>query len=518
LNSREIVRRLQGYVGGRPQRRGENLSLWLAEDQEILVVVFVRIGGEARPWGIAYGTPSAPPTILSVTEGRDRDTVAEMMATFAPVILNHVQHPRTTGRRPLGHEDLSPLRQLWLPGGTHLSMLHHLAYAYTFTRFGGDNQENLHALGRACGWLFREANRPGEQHVVVASAALRSTFSFPSEDMRQGHLGYLLAWLSSTDGYEAGLAKASDAERESVATTLNPHVERNEIEPALEAWKKAQTAGSERSSSAAAARIESILERELGRRFELTVETIARLRSDGRRLNAGMTDLVDEALKQQWGSYLNTELRLQDGLPTYIPAVETDRNPAAAAAGYQAHMAAAENLSSLLIHDDEELLAEAIADGNAFHGTIVDVNDAGEGRKRVPIWTVRESSGNALRLRTGSRVCVVGLPRRTAQVKEIHGDEDGSRRIELEILNLKLAVKGAVGRDSWPPVDSLWVGQELDFVDAPAADISIRKSFRSWKKDVPGAWLTHARPGGQKAQPAAEVDLDDQNAVLVETK
>jgi hypothetical protein len=55
---------------------------------------------------------------------------------------------------------IGALRQLWLPNPTHLEMLHHLAYAYTFTKWGGAMRATLNALGRACGWLFREAQRP----------------------------------------------------------------------------------------------------------------------------------------------------------------------------------------------------------------------------------------------------------------------------------------------------------------------------------------------------------------------
>lgn len=57
-----------------------------------------------------------------------------------------------------------------MPNPTHLEMLHNLAYAYTFTRFGDPSRvELLNRLGRAAGWLFREAQRPG-QIVRVSSA------------------------------------------------------------------------------------------------------------------------------------------------------------------------------------------------------------------------------------------------------------------------------------------------------------------------------------------------------------
>ena len=92
------------------------------------------MGGESTPWGIAFGHPGKRPEVLTVPEPRTRDYVADMMAKFAPALLDHVLHPKfnaagriegTGGRRP----EL-PLRQVWLPNRSHLEMLHCVAYSY----------------------------------------------------------------------------------------------------------------------------------------------------------------------------------------------------------------------------------------------------------------------------------------------------------------------------------------------------------------------------------------------------
>ena len=181
------------------------------------------------------------PTILTVPEGRNRTLVADMAAEFAPALLRHFRHPDSDSGSPTGPKQIGPLRQLWLPNGTHLDMLHFIAYAYTFTRVGDrDRAKTLNKLGRAAGWLFREAQRPGQQTVMVASEALQAGYTFPAEDVRQAHLGFLLAWLETKGGREARLRAAQEAEQMAVATSLDPPVERDALQPAVDAWNEAQ--------------------------------------------------------------------------------------------------------------------------------------------------------------------------------------------------------------------------------------------------------------------------------------
>ena len=62
MNTREIVQRLRAYHGGGPLPRGETLRIHVADDHDILILAFLRMGGESRPWGIAYGHPNESPT------------------------------------------------------------------------------------------------------------------------------------------------------------------------------------------------------------------------------------------------------------------------------------------------------------------------------------------------------------------------------------------------------------------------------------------------------------------------
>lgn len=161
------------------------------------------------------------PKVLAVSEARNRSLVAEMAAEFAPVLLRHLHCPDYCSPAPSDRKDLTTLKQIWLPNDSHLDMLHHLAYAYTWTKSGGEKRALLNAFGRACGWLFREAQRAGQMAVMVASRVLREAYTFPAEDIRQSHLAYLMAWLETKGDLEKRLAATAQAERQSIATRLS---------------------------------------------------------------------------------------------------------------------------------------------------------------------------------------------------------------------------------------------------------------------------------------------------------
>jgi hypothetical protein len=154
--------------------------------------------------------------------------------------------------------------------------------------------------------------------------------------------------------------------------------------------------------------------------------------------------------------------------------------------------AAAEFREAILLHDDGELLAEALADGNAFSGVVVQVRDEGVGRTTMPVWTLSDETRGPLRLREEQSVCVVGLPRRVGRIRSISTNANGDRFIEVALTNLKTPVRGATGRDAIPPRDQAWIGQPLTFATASAGSIEEAKIRKLWTRDVTGAWLTRS--------------------------
>jgi hypothetical protein len=514
LNTREAFRRLRAFHGGRPIPSGETKRTFVAEDKDSLIVSFVRMGGESRPWGIAFGVPGSTPKLLAVSEARNRGLVAEMAAEFAPVLLRHFRCPDYCTPAPSARDDLASLKQVWLPNNTHLDMLHHLAYAYTWTKFGGEKRALLNALGRACGWLFREAQRPGQMAVMVASEVLREAYTFPAEDIRQSHLAYLMAWLETKGNFEKRLAVATKAERQSVATSLDPDLERSVLEPLVEQWGEAEKHGPAARKTKLLREIRNVLQGELERRWKLTERAIETIRTDRRLTNVGVKELVTQTLDEQWYQYTRLELNkndTEDG-PAFTPSVETDRHPAAAASRYLIHQASSDLLAGLLVHDDAELLAEAIAEGDAFRGEIVSVADQGSEKETRPIWKILDQADRQLRLQVGSWVSVVGFKERGGCIRSFDDQKNGNTIIEVEITSRKTNRKPGPGVHSLAPNNPRWKGRTVAFVSAPADTIPRMKSRRVWRSDGPGAWLTHRKPGGPVGS-LAEDDRDDVSIV-----
>lgn len=495
MTADEVVHRLRAFERGHPLPSGETLRVPRIEPSRILILAFVRMGGESAPWGLAFGAPGATPTVLTVAEARTRDAVAAMMLQFANALLTHVHQPRHSACGP-DPEAVVPPFQVWLPNESHLEMLHHLAYTYTFTKFGEPTRwQKLRTLGRACGWLFREAQRPGQMVVMPASRVLTDAYTFPAETTRQGHLGFLLEWLLAKGGADERTAAAAAAERLSVSTNLDPAMERDELEPFVRMFNEARQSGDESAQQRASRRIHKLLTDELQRRFTLSEAAIQAIRSDSRRENAALSKLVAESMSEHRYQYRRAEQRhedAEDGV-AFTPSPETDRHPAAGASRYFVHEASQELLESLMAHDDKELQARLVATGQGIAGAITDVRDEGVGRRTVPVWTVDTRGRLPLRLREDSELCVVGLPSRKLRVRAVKERAAEGYSIELVVTSLVTVPRNGDGT-VLPAASPALKGTSVVLLKPSMDQVARRKSMRVWKRDAPGAWLTHSVP------------------------
>ncbi|MFM2237987.1 MAG: hypothetical protein RL389_334, partial [Actinomycetota bacterium] len=121
-----------------------------------IVVAFVRMSAESRPWGIAYGRAhDAEPNFLTVPDPRGKETVEEMMDTFAKWFLEEVG-VENFSKSPLDRavNNSKGLPQIWFPGSSHVEMLHFLQYQYQVNRNLDTEPSHLGAFGRLAGYLF----------------------------------------------------------------------------------------------------------------------------------------------------------------------------------------------------------------------------------------------------------------------------------------------------------------------------------------------------------------------------
>jgi hypothetical protein len=503
MQSDDAIRRIRAWHAGKPQPRYSTLHVPKPDEEDARILVFVRMAGESAPWGVAIGAPGEKPSIWSVPEPRNRDLVADMMASCAPALLSHFRHPEVAPAegRMTGPDDRVALRQIWMPNGSHLDMLHALAYAYAFTKFGEPARaQMLNRLGRLAGWLFREAQRPGQVTVMVATEVLRRAFAFPAENVRQAHLGYLMAWLQTRGSRDRRLSAAHEAEQHSISTTMDPSVERDRLAPEVERWNEDRLGtGGKRAAKA----IGAILTEELERRYSLVEQAMAAVTADRRPVNSGVRQLAAESVRELYYQYVRLEEKKEsevDG-PVWIPSPETDKHSAAAASRYFVHAASADFRAAVLLHDDVELQQEVIAAGDGIRGTITKVEDISETRGVRPVWTIKAALEGPLRIREDADLCVGGLPGRTVRVESIEQLNGEFVQLRVEVTGLKTVPRGNTNPRILPATDARLKSQTVTLLPVNRSQISRMKNQKIWKSDQPGSWLTHAVPAGGVDEP-----------------
>lgn len=505
---RAIARKLEAWQVGQPLPRYDTIHHAIMPPDQTMIVAFVRMAGESRPWGVAWGTVGSEPRIESVPDGRVRDDVAVLCAAFAEDLLEHLRVHNWTFDPVPQKPELGDLRQVWLPNGQHIGMLHQLSYTYSQTKFGGDNQDILRALGRVAGWMFRDTSRVGNQHVVSASQILGDSYVFPAQDARTAHLGFQLAWLTTAGERDARLAAAADVEGHSVSPTMDPTLERDELSDLVTAWQDGRRAGTDVTDEERS--IAAILREELLRRWKLVEQAYELMANNDRPVNGGVGELVTQAHSEFWFQHQRIELRLNDPSqgPAFVAHPETDFHGSAAASRYLIHSAADEAYVGYLIHDDPALFREALDDGRAFESHVVRVYDVGVGRSTSPRWVVRLDPSLPHRLRENARIAPYGSRGHEATIVEIDAS-DGDLRVTIEWTGRK--TKPLLGPMMAKPADNAWVGVEVAFVQSDAASLTQRRSQRVWSAaNGPGAWLTHG-----KASAPIEISGDDGATDLV---
>lgn len=466
-SSLETIFRLRAWKDGKPLQHGEKINIAVVDDDDLMIIAFLRMGGESRPWGVAFGTFGAKPKVLTVPDGRNRTLVADMMASFGSALLSFFRHPEYSTESPANYQTDSP-RQIWLPGPTHVEMLHFLALAYARTRFQRDDVKLLRSLGNLANCLYIEQQRPGQQTVISAAAALRNAYYFPSAAIRQAHLGHLLGWLNGGNSRDGRLAAATEAETNSVATTLDPEYEGKALEPEVERWNRARQSGDKAVMTTSARAIDGVLTKELIRRWQLTSNAIQQLRSDHREANPGLADLVEsgkEKLFRLWG---DKALHEYDGQQPYWPNVYTDRSPRTSAKRFISRIAESEEARFHLVHGDRELQREELADGHGVIATVAKVD------RTEPHWRLKYSYPDLPTLSAGDHLVIAGLK----SMKLIVDEVDFTARSFTATPTWKRA-KPALGPLASGSQDKTWETRRLVLLKSPAFGLTIQLASRA---------------------------------------
>lgn len=478
-NARDMTKVLDAWRAGKPFPKGSTILTPQAPQNQVAFVAFVRMGGESVPWGMAIKPANGrvPTKCFVVPDPRKRTDLALTLRKFGKFLCKWLEQD-TSGKD-------WPHPQIWLPNPAHLEMLHGLALRYVWTRFTPEGMSDKHAeelrqMGRAANWLFFESQHPGQTAVVTATDALKACHYFPADNLRQAHLGFLLAWLENQGSRRERQLAATIAEQESISPTLNPSVESGGLEKLV--LKFGDKSTPEDVKNSCAEKIISTIESELTRRINLIEKAYLILNNDERAINPGFHELAEETRTRMNNDFLQNEIRARSGESIFVPNPDTDGNPRKAAEIFMEREKSGSGAKSKLLKYDSELQGIAISSGDAVSAVVTNIDHKKEGRKNIISWTI-ESDGNfPLRLRIGDRVSVNSLSENVLTIQNI--DTVKNRREITLLVNSPKTARGGLDMAA-----ASRLGSELLFIKHEIS-IPLFRKFRNLRsKDARGSWV-----------------------------
>ncbi len=503
MSIRKVRKKLQALDAGGPIPIYKTLVTHVSPNP--VLVAFIRMAGESRPWGIAFGKANEPESmqVVSVTDPRNPKAVGGMVETFALWLLREF---RVAGfsSEPMLKADApdAGLTQIWLPGASHLAMLHLLQYQYQRSR-SAEDKSALSAFGRLSGWLFRQAQLRGNQWAIDASVLLREMYEFPSDDYSNKHLNSQVSWLQPSGTLQDKRELSINASKLSVQTTLTPIIE-DEIYQIFEKNGWLGGIAEEEESTSETQVVAALLKQELMARWNILREAHSLALADERVPNGGLRHvLIPDQIKAFCNEFNIPEQKALEGGTSYTPSPSGGQSAFASALEYiDAEEAEAKWLPTL-IHDDDELLMEAMLDGEAFAGTVMEVGFTQDGANQASTWVIELTprSGKYFKRRIGEQLSPLKSPNRTVEVIHFtsHSVEDSGQpqawRLTIkwdESSKVRVASKEALASDR------NWVQSRVWFVPN-FSGFNFKSARQSLSKAREGAssWLFSQGAGGE---------------------
>lgn len=461
MTLRNVRRKLEAFKQGGP------LPIYKSKVTRIngnpIVVAFVRMSGENRPWGIVYGhAQDSTPHFLSVPDPRSRESVEQMMATFAKWFLEHAGVVGFSNSPvDVSSTDIADFPQIWFPGSSHTELLHFIQYQYQKSRRLEEKQTPLGSLGRFAGWLFKQTRLKGNQLVVDATKLLNEMYEFPADDFSVSHLGVQIAWLTTPGSIDQKRESALLAAKSTISITMAPEYENEELAKLVRNLKDDLSV--EKYNKESADKIHARLVPELERRWTTTVEAFKVALNDQRPENKEVAgNLIPEQLKNFDLEFNKQEALIESEEDTFTMSPDGGYSAYATARDFLAVTHYEEKWLPLMVHDDVEILKDSLLDGGSFVGKVIKVGSKLVGNSEKPIWTIQLSprSSRLYKRRDGESLSVFSLPKKALKVEKFEKvDESWLVTVSWD-TGSPLSLQGF----SSVPSDERWVGITHSFV------------------------------------------------------
>jgi hypothetical protein len=422
-----------------------------------LVLVPLRLAGEAcAPLAVMCGTTRDEPTVLTVTEPRNRDERFAFAARLADVVLPYVDGFAATtetyqvgrGKEREDRERCADAPQLLVPNPGGISFLRLLGRSTRLRATSGHHAVSplVPLLGRWLTWFADQADVPGASVLLAATTTLTEHWASGQSALEDGNLATLLAWIDPPAGHtgaEAARLAEDPAAYPPAGPATDPLFDQSLIR-LIESYasSSADTPEGARGRAAWADRVERELTRVLTPTWQLMWRAIDLLRA----LPAGAS------VADRWtGDRIRFSEYLAHVAAGGAPQPRRDHAVAAARRLDRLESAAA-RYAVQRAYDDPLVMAEAELAGDAFTGVVTAVDaDRVVGRSRQPLITVRAEQPPTEHLRTAKLVSPA-RPKQNANIRAVtfvEGDRAG--------CDVELELSGGMGQGikNQPPSGSL---------------------------------------------------------------
>ena len=382
LSTREMMRRFDALNMQGPLSRFDSKHFQTQPNPVLLA--FLRIPGDNKPWGIAFGRAlDDEPRTICALDPFNHDSYLQMLTEFGQYLDNEWGISEGSIHKfthPV--EKLDALPQVWIPDASHLEMLRLLSYS-AFANYGEDVGDTPAArLGRIAEFLFEETNFKGQQVVLNARDVMNQMWVIPADDFSLGHIGYVTAWIKHGGDVNARRAAALEASEHSYSSTLDvDDVEQGPDSPVVKVLLGAiqtdgvasRRLGSEKfADSLKADKIQGVLFEQLHSRWGKLKESWELVNADPRRVNAEIPSIMSDSMSRFNGLILGE--REGKNSKSYVAShPRTDADPKTAVSKYLKMLKAVEKFLCHVVHDDKELLKDLFVEGTAFIAKVEEV-------------------------------------------------------------------------------------------------------------------------------------------------
>lgn len=422
-----------------------------------LVFIPLTMAGEANaPLAAMVGDDPEDPTLLIVPQPRNRDQrfafAADLAGVVVPYINNFHGTVEATNKGKVTRHRYADAPQLLVPNPGGVGFTRLFGRSTRFRRTDGDYpvDPSVPLLGRWLTYLAERAEHPGSSALVAMTQALSMHWVTGQSPLEDAQLAALLAWItppSGMTGTEAAAAAEDPVTWPPAGPATDPTFDNEELAPAMAAYDRAVTTGSQVSRSRT--KLENLLRSQLEPTWRLMWQAISLLRelSAGAHVAKRWTD--DRDAFTNFTAYLE-----QGGIP------QPRRDGAVAAARKLHHMERA--LTSYDVqraYDDPMVMAEYRLTGEAFVGEVTAAHPTrvdSSGKKRVLRPWIAVTTADTVLVTPGTTLYSPEQPeQQKARVMSVAPKDDGTTAVVLELT-------GGMGRALTPAPGTVpEVGQRI---------------------------------------------------------